>query len=113
MTYILGINCSSHDSSACLLKDGELVGFAEEERFNRIKHTIEFPEQAIAYLLNTEGITLERIDYVAFPTTDSVPFRRLLSYDFNFGVWGALPLVLSNLRYRLKFWRVVKNFKRR
>src|SRR3990167_9086346 len=113
MTYILGIHCSSHDSSVCLLRDGELVGFAEEERFNRIKHTVDFPEQAIAFLLNKENITLERIDYVAFPTTDSVPLGQLFNYISDFGFYGALPLVLSNFMYRLKFRRVVGNFKRR
>ena len=113
MTYILGINFSSHDTSACLLKDGELLGFAEEERFNRVKHTYEFPERAIDYLLKNEGIVIDRVDYVAFPTSDSVPLKFLVPNSLRFGILGGLPLIIMNLRYRFKFWRVVQNFKRR
>ncbi len=113
MTYILGINFSSHDTSACLLRDGELIGFVEEERFNRVKHTYEFPERAIDYLLKNEGITINNVDYVAFPTSDSVPFKFLFPNSLIFGVLGGLPLIVMNLRYRFKFWRVVQNFKRR
>lgn len=44
---VLGINCFSHDTAACLLEDGRLVALAEEERFNRERHTKRFPDQAI------------------------------------------------------------------
>ena len=112
MIYILGINFSSHDTSACLLRDGRLLGFVEEERFNRVKHTYEFPHRSIAYLLKTEGISMDQVDYVAFPTSDSVPLRLLIRNSLRFGISGALPLVVMNLRYRFKFWRSVRNFKR-
>ncbi len=112
MTYILGVHFSSHDSSACLLKDGDLLGVAGEEPFNRLKHLHQFPERAIAQLLQQEGITLGRVDYVALPTTDSVPLNLLFTSSLKFGVWGALPLIVQNLRYRFKFWRASQNFKR-
>src|SRR5215218_10469746 len=44
---VLGINCFSHDTAACLLEDGRLIALAEEERFNRERHTKRFPDQAI------------------------------------------------------------------
>jgi predicted NodU family carbamoyl transferase len=44
---ILGINCFSHDTAACLLQDGQVAAFVEEERFNREKHTKAFPDRAI------------------------------------------------------------------
>ena len=64
--YILGIFCYFHDSSACLLRDGKLIAMAEEERFNRKKHTFEFPTNAIRYCLNKGGINQNQISNVAF-----------------------------------------------
>lgn len=61
---ILGINAYHGDSSACLLRDGELVAAAEEERFCRIKHWAGFPEAAIRYCLNAAGVTLDDVDHV-------------------------------------------------
>jgi carbamoyltransferase len=57
-SYILGVICYFHDASACLLKNGRLVAMAEEERFNRQKHTWAFPTHAIDYCLATAGISL-------------------------------------------------------
>ena len=48
--YILGIDCYGHDSAAALLKDGEIVAIAEEERFTREKHTTAFPINAMKFL---------------------------------------------------------------
>jgi hypothetical protein len=50
------INCFSHDTVACLLDDGRLVALAEEERFNRQRHTKRFPDQAIGFCLGLAGI---------------------------------------------------------
>ena len=64
--YILGINAYHGDSSACLVRDGELIAAAEEERFRRVKHWAGFPSQAIAYCLAEAGIALSAIDHAAF-----------------------------------------------
>lgn len=64
---ILGINCFSHDTSACLLQDGRIVAFAEEERFNREKHTRAFPHRSIQFCLEFGGMGIRDIDYVAYP----------------------------------------------
>src|SRR5512133_1607031 len=72
--YILGINAVYHDSAACLVKDGEVIAAAEEERFTRKKHakrpipfsTYELPYYAIDYCLKTAGINLAEIDHVAY-----------------------------------------------
>ncbi|TET54454.1 MAG: hypothetical protein E3J54_02090, partial [Actinobacteria bacterium] len=64
---ILGINCFSHDTSAALLKDGTLLAFAEEERFNREKHTRQFPHQAIEFCLKKGSLSINDVEYVAFP----------------------------------------------
>lgn len=63
--YILGIS-RHHDSAAALLRDGEVVALAEEERFNRQKHYGGFPTQAIQYCLDEAGITLGEVDHVAY-----------------------------------------------
>ncbi|MBI2600296.1 carbamoyltransferase [Candidatus Daviesbacteria bacterium] len=64
--YILGINCYFHDSSACILKNGKLIAMAEEERFTRQKHTYAFPVNAINFCLNSAGINLSEVDYIAY-----------------------------------------------
>jgi carbamoyltransferase len=63
---VLGINCFSHDTAACLLEDGRLVALAEEERFNRERHTKRFPDQAIGFCLSLAGIGISEVDVVAF-----------------------------------------------
>jgi carbamoyltransferase len=75
---ILGISCYFHDASAALLKDGELVAAAEEERFTRKKHDYEFPQNAIDFCLNVGGVTSGDLDYVVFFEKPFIKFERLL-----------------------------------
>jgi carbamoyltransferase len=63
--YVLGIS-RVHDSAAALVRDGEIIAFAEEERFTRIKHDGGFPSRAIEFCLTQAGITLAEVDHVAF-----------------------------------------------
>lgn len=63
--YILGINAYHGDSSACLLKDGEVICASEEERFRRIKHWAGFPSMAIQFCLDDAKITLADIEYIS------------------------------------------------
>jgi carbamoyltransferase len=63
--YILGLS-RHHDSAAALLKDGEIIALAEEERFNRRKHFGGFPTAAVRYCLDQAGITLGEVDHVAY-----------------------------------------------
>jgi carbamoyltransferase len=64
-TFILGINCFHADSAACLVRDGEVIAAAEEERFRRIKHWAGFPSEAIQYCLDEAGISVHDLDHVA------------------------------------------------
>lgn len=72
--YTLGLNAAYHDSAACLVRDGQVVAAAEEERFTRIKHAkrpvafsaYELPFHAIDYCLRTAGIRLVDVDHVAY-----------------------------------------------
>lgn len=65
-TIVLGITAFNHDSSAGLIKNGKIVAFGEEERFNGIKHTNVFPSQAVNYCLKEAGIGIEDVTDVAF-----------------------------------------------
>src|SRR4029450_3413379 len=64
--YLLGISCNIHESSAVLVKNGELVAAVEEERFSRKKHDRRFPELAIAYCLREAGISMRDVSYAGF-----------------------------------------------
>ncbi|NIP41130.1 MAG: hypothetical protein GWO41_00555, partial [candidate division Zixibacteria bacterium] len=63
---ILGISAFYHDSAACLVRDGEIIAAAQQERFSRNKHDHRFPSDAIAYCLKESGISADQLDFVAF-----------------------------------------------
>ncbi len=73
---ILGINAYHGDSSACLIRDGEMVAAAEEERFRRIKHWAGFPTEAIRYCLREADVKADEIEHIAFSRN---PLARLHS----------------------------------
>ncbi|UCD27587.1 MAG: carbamoyltransferase, partial [Planctomycetota bacterium] len=75
---VLGISCFYHDAGAALVRDGELIAAAEEERFNRHKHYSDFPEQAIQYCFAEAGITIDDVDYIGFYEKPLVKFNRIL-----------------------------------
>ncbi len=66
MTAILGLTAYFHDSSACLLVDGQVRGYAEEERFNREKHTPAYPKQSVDWVLAEAGIKIDDLSAVVF-----------------------------------------------
>ena len=76
--YILGISAYYHDSAAALIKDGEIIAAAQEERFSRKKHDHRFPKNAIKYCLEYAGITANELNYVAFYDKPMLKFERLL-----------------------------------
>src|SRR5262245_50495399 len=75
---ILGISCYFHDAAAALIRDGQLIAAAEEERFTRKKHDYEFPQHAIYFCLSTGGIQAGDLDYIAFFEKPFIKFERLL-----------------------------------
>ena len=64
---VLGLNAYSHDAAAALCVDGKLVFAAEEERYDRVKHSAAFPKGAIAAALAHAGLSPRDVDAVAFP----------------------------------------------
>ena len=76
--HILGISCYYHDAAAALLRDGQLIAAAEEERFSRIKHDYAFPKLAIQFCLDQAGIRGSDLDYVVFFEKPFRKFDRIL-----------------------------------
>ncbi|HTR87331.1 MAG TPA: carbamoyltransferase [Reyranella sp.] len=114
---VLGISAFYHDSAAALIEDGNLVGAAQEERFTRKKHDAAFPEKAVQYCLDTAGIKMADIDYVAFYDKPFLKFERLLETYLAYAPRGfnsfrmAMPLWLKEklfqktlLRDEMKKW---------
>ena len=100
-TYILGISAYYHDSAACIVRDGEIVAAAQEERFSRIKHDHRFPSRAVEYCLREAGITAADLDHVAFYDKPWLKFERLLETYVAFAPSG-LPSFLKAMPLWLK-----------
>ena len=86
--YILGVSAFYHDSAACLLKNGEIVAAAQEERFTRKKHDAGFPSNAIKYCLEEAKISATQIDNLVFYEKPFVKFERLLETYLAFAPKG-------------------------
>ncbi len=95
---ILGISAFYHDSAAALVKDGEVIAAAQEERFTRKKHDHNFPAKAIEYCLDYAGIQSNDLDIVAFYDKPFLKFERLLETYLAYAPVGiksfikAMPL---------------------
>ena len=98
---ILGISAFYHDSAACLVRDGEIVAAAQEERFTRKKHDPGFPRRAVEYCLTQGGIGVKDLKYVVFYDKPLVKFERLLETYLGFAPKGiqsflaAMPVWLK------------------
>lgn len=96
--YILGISAFYHDSAAALIKDGDIIAAAQEERFTRKKHDHNFPVHAIEFCLNYAGIKSDRLEIVAFYDKPFLKFERLLETYLAYAPVGinsfikAMPL---------------------
>ena len=77
---ILGLNAYHGDSSACSVRDGNIVAAAEEERFRRVKHWAGFPSDAIRYCLAGAGASISDVDVVAINSNPRAGFFRKLAF---------------------------------
>ena len=93
MTAILGISAFYHDSAAALVRDGEIVAAAQEERFSRKKHDASFPAKAIEYCLEEAGLTPDELDYVGFYDKPLMKFERLLETYLAYAPGGFSSFV--------------------
>ena len=103
--YVLGISAFYHDSAACLLRDGIIVGAAQEERFTRKKGDAAFPERAVDYCLRAAGIGTVDLAYVGFYDKPLLKFERILETYLAIAPRGftsfrqAAPLWLTDRLY--------------
>ena len=102
----IGINYSQmHDSSACIVRDGELLFAAAEERISRIKHDASFPRLAIQACLDFAKVTAAQIDEVCFGWQTAGPVYR---HDLKLYATGQWPLsyinFLNSSRHFLSMW---------
>ena len=104
---ILGISAFYHDSAAALVKDGEILAAAQEERFTRKKHDPGFPHRAVDYCLAEGGISLANIDHVVFYDKPFLKFERLVETYLAFA-----PRGLRSFRMAIPLWIREKLFQR-
>src|SRR5215470_11118623 len=106
-THILGISAYYHDGAACLLRDGNIIAAAQQERFTRKKFDAGFPDRALCYCLREGDISLTDLHSIVFYDKPLVKFERLVETYQAFaprGVWSfvtARPVWLKE-RVRLK-----------
>ncbi len=104
---ILGISAFYHDSAVALVDDGKIVAAAQEERFTRKKHDSAFPARAMEYCLDSAGLTLSDVDYVAFYDKPFLKFERLLETYVAFA-----PRGFQSFRMAMPVWLKEKLFQK-
>jgi len=106
---ILGISAFYHDSAACLLKDGEIIAAAQEERFTRKKHDPSYPHNAIEFVLRYGNLRLSEVDQIVFFEKPFLKFERLLETYVAFAPRGfvsfakAMPIWIKEKLFQKNF----------
>ena len=95
MKHILGISAYYHDSAAALLRDGQIVAAAQEERFTRKKHDPSFPAGGISYCLAEAGIEIADLDAIVFYDKPLLKFERLLETYISYAPAGVRSFVTA------------------
>ena len=109
MTSILGISAFYHDSAAALIVDGKIISAAQEERFSRIKHDASYPKNAINFILESNNLKLNDIDFIVFFEKPFLKFERLLETYLAFAPKGfksfslSMPMWLREKLFQKKF----------
>lgn len=93
--FTLGISAYYHDSAAAIIKDGEIIAAAQEERFSRKKHDAGFPANAIAYCLKEAGVSIDDLSSVVFYDKPLLKFERLLETYYAFAPKGIASFLMA------------------
>lgn len=102
---ILGLSAFYHDSAACLVREGEIIAAAQEERFTRKKHDAGFPEQAVRYCLREGGLNVNELDYVTFYEKPFLKFDRILHTYLAYAPVGLRSFLMAiPLWIRERIW---------
>ncbi len=109
MTSILGISAFYHDSAAALIVNGKIVSAAQEERFSRVKHDARYPKNAINFILTSNKLKLNDVDFIVFFEKPFLKFERLLETYLAFAPKGfksfslSMPIWLREKLFQKKF----------
>jgi len=103
VNFILGISAFYHDSAACLIKGGKIIGAAQEERFTRKKHDSSFPKMAIEFCLEEAGIDISAISLIVFYEKPFLKFDRIIN-----SIQTNAPLAFNFFRKSIKSWTKTK-----
>jgi carbamoyltransferase len=112
-TYVLGLSCFYHNSAACLVRDGQIVAAAEEERFTRVKNDRRFPHQAANYCLEEGGVNPNDLAAVVYYDNAAMTFERILHTLLAMGPAaedGWLRAMPGWIRYKLHLPRLIRNY---
>lgn len=102
---ILGLSAFYHDSAACLVREGEIIAAAQEERFTRKKHDAGFPEHAVRYCLREGGLSVNELDYVTFYEKPFLKFDRILHTYLAYAPFGLRSFLMAiPLWIRERIW---------
>tara|TARA_B100001057_G_scaffold494717_1_gene591893 strand:+ start:137 stop:1972 length:1836 start_codon:yes stop_codon:yes gene_type:complete len=102
VSSVLGISAFYHDSAACILRNGEIVAAAQEERFTRKKHDPSYPKNAINFVLDYANLKLSEVDQIVFFEKPFLKFERLLETYVAFAPRGfvsfakAMPIWIKD-----------------
>lgn len=106
--WIIGISCFYHDSAVCLVKDGLIFAAAQEERFTRIKHDSNFPENSLKFCLDYAGIGIDDVSYFVFYEKPFLKFERIIQtflftapFAFN-TFFRVMPVWIKNKLFQKK-----------
>ena len=108
MTAILGISAFYHDSAAAIIKDGNIIAAAQEERFSRIKHDSSYPFNSVEFVLKKAKLKLNDVDYIVFYEKPFLKFERLLETYVAFAPKGFKSFCMS-----IPLWLRDKLFQKR
>ena len=109
--YVLGISCFYHDGGAALVRDGDLVAAAEQERFSRNKHDNSFPDAAIDYCLREAGISIDEVDHIGFYEKPFIKAMRILETILAGWPRTYWPFVKATplwLKSRIRIGRIIQ-----
>ena len=108
---ILGISAYYHDSACALIKDGKVVVAIEEERFTRVKHDNRFPIKALNHCLESQGLSINDIDYISYYEKPLLRFERIIDnfvLTFPFGIKQFLETMPEWLGTKIKVEYLIK-----
>ena len=106
--YILGISAFYHDSSACIIRNSEILTAVQEERFTRKKFDASFPTNSILYCLKENNIKLEDIDAVVFYEKPFLKFERLIKTYIDF-----FPKGFQSFKVAMPIWSKEKLYQKK